>query len=227
MSKPKRQRLTTPKGIAKFPRLNTPDTKFNANGEYKVSLILDPAEHQDFLDMLDQLADEAYEAAKEDILENGKGSQKARENQAKQVVRNEPYIAELDQDGEETGMAEVRFKMKALIKTKDGRELSFSPKLFDAQGQPIDPAKVEIWGGSVIRVNFTPSPYYVAATKSAGVSLQLNAVQVLELVTGGGGNAESFGFEVEEGGYSAPAVDDDEDSNSDDEGEFDDDGSDF
>ena len=32
--------FTTPVGVAAFPYLSTPDTKFNEEGEYKVNLIL-------------------------------------------------------------------------------------------------------------------------------------------------------------------------------------------
>lgn len=189
----KRVRLTSPIGVAKFPYLTTPDTKFKAEGEYSVNLILDPEECADFLADLDALADEAVEKAKQDLIE------KKKKAYAKAVVRANPYRPELDQDGNETGMIEVRFKSKASFQRKDGTVVNIRPRLFDAKGAQVDPSKVTIYSGSVLRVNFTPNPYYVASLKSAGVSLLLNAVQILELVEYGGGSAEDFGFEVEEG----------------------------
>ena len=190
-----RVRITSPAGSAKFPKLTVPDTKFNPEGDYSVSLVFEQGEADDFLAQLDKFADEAFEKAKGDLETNGKKAQ------AKKVVRAEPYKMELDQEGEETGNIEVKFKMKAKVKMRDGRVLEFSPKLFDAKGQPIKPEDIEIWGGSTLKVNFTPSQYYMASSKNAGISLQLNAVQVLELVSRGGGNAESFGFEAQDDGY--------------------------
>jgi len=203
LAKSKRVRITTPKGIAKFPRLSSPDTKFNPDGEYRVTLLLDPEKDKEFLDELDAMADAAVQKAQE---ENKK--------YRKVMQRQEPYKMELDQDGEETGKVEVKFKMRAHVKSKDGKEYSFAPALFDAQGKPIDPAKINIGGGSIIRVNFTPNPYFVAATKAVGISLQLNAVQVLELVQYNGGDAASFGFEQEEG-FSVDDIDSTVDDNDD------------
>lgn len=194
----KRIRLTSPKGIAKFPWLTTPNTRFNPDGEYSVNLILDPNDEdvQNFLRRLDELADEAFEAAKDDLVSRKRAAQ------AKKVIRVEPYRMEVDQNDEETGMVEVKAKMKAKVETRDGRVLEFSPRLFDAQGKPIDPKSVSIYGGSVIRVNVTANPYFVPATRMAGISLQLNAVQIIELVSGGSGDASSFGFDVVDGGFS-------------------------
>jgi len=38
--KKKAERFVSPKGIASYPYLTNPDTKFNPDGEYKVSLIV-------------------------------------------------------------------------------------------------------------------------------------------------------------------------------------------
>lgn len=201
MFKRKRVRLTSPAGVAKYPYLTNPDTQFSPEGEYKVSLLLDPAEHGEFLSRLDELVDKAVEQAKKELIEKG------RKAQAKQVLRQDPYREEYDEQGEPTGRVEVRFKSKALVKTRDGKTLELRPALFDAKGQPINPNDISIYGGSVIRVNFTPRPYYIAGTRLAGVTLQINAVQVLELVSGGmGGTAESFGFDVEEDGFDISEV---------------------
>ncbi len=193
MAKKKRVRLTSPKGVAKYPWLNKPDVRFNADGVYTVTLLLSLDEASTLMEQLDELADQAVEKAKQDLIEKGKKAF------ARQVVRMEPFRMEYDDEGEETGMVEFRFKMKAKVKSKkDNSVIEFSPKLFDAKGQPIDPKAVLIYGGSTIKVNFTPNPYYVASSKGAGVSLQLNAVQVLELVSAGG-DASFFGFETEDG----------------------------
>jgi hypothetical protein len=200
MAKKKRVRLTSPKGIAKYPWLNKPDTKFDPSGVFRVSLLFDPEEVQPFLDRLDEMADEAFEETKADLLEKGN------KLGAKQLTRNDPYEMEIDREtAEETGKVEVKFKMKHLIKTKDG-EIELTPSLFDAQGKSVDRNEVNVFGGSILRVNFTPRKYYVAGQKMAGVSLQLNAVQIIELAERGG-NADYYGFGVEEDGFSADDAD--------------------
>lgn len=191
MSK-KRVRITSPKGIAKYPHLNKPDTKFKDVGEYVVTLLFNPNKIPEFLELLDQLTDEAVEEQKQ-ILKDKKQAAKA-----KQMQRKPAYKMELDQDGEETGKVEVRFKMKSVITLKNGDTRVLEPQLFDAQGAPVDKKKVLIYGGSVLKVNFTPSSYYMASSRMAGVTLYLNAVQILELVSRGG-NAGYYGFESEEG----------------------------
>lgn len=190
------KRFVTPVGIAKFPWLTTPDTRFNKDGEYRVSLLLDPSdpEAQEFLAKLDELHSEAIEKIKQDLISQAKNP-KLGERIAASIVPQEPYREELDQEGEPTGRIEVRFKSKAKFTRKDGTEVVITPRIFDAKAKPWD-LTVPVYGGSKIRVNFTPNPYYVAATKAAGISLQLNAVQVLEAAQRGG-DAGFYGFSAE------------------------------
>lgn len=194
-NKRKRVRLTTPTGVARYPYLSKPDTQFVAQGEYKVDLLLDQEEHREFLERLDELADNAVEKAKQALTKQKKVAQ------AKQVIRHDPYTPLYDEEGEPTGQVLVKFKSKAQYTDKAGNVVKIRPALFDAKGKAVDPNKVIPYSGSIIKVNFTPREYYVSATKLAGVTLQLNAVQIIELVTGGhgGGTADSFGFEVEDG----------------------------
>ena len=83
-NKRKRVRITTPAGVARYPYLSKPDTQFVAQGEYKVDLLLDQEEHQEFLDRLDELADNAVEKAKQALIKQKKVAQ------AKQVIRHDP-----------------------------------------------------------------------------------------------------------------------------------------
>lgn len=187
-----RVRMVTPIGIAQYPYLTSPDTKFNPDGEYRVNLILDPSDPgvQEFLEKLEELAEEAVEAEREKLRSAAKNP-KLGEKAASQVQPQEPYSEELDSEGEPTGRFIVKFKSKAKVKRKDGSEFSIAPKLFDAQGKPWN-LEETVMGGARIRVNFTPRGYYVAGTKAAGISLQLNAVQIIE--NSNGGDASFFGF---------------------------------
>lgn len=178
--------VVTPAGTAIYPHLTQPDTKFNAMGEYKVSLAVDEAEAAPLIANFEQATKQA-----EKLLPKGKPPRMA----------EPPYFNEVDDEGQDTGRIVFKFKMKAKINTKDGRTIEMNPKLFDAQGTLVNDVD-SIWGGSTLRVSADLVPYYVATT-GAGVSARLKAVQIIELKTGGGSNASSFGFEATEG-YTAP-----------------------
>lgn len=181
-------RYVTDVGVAIYPYLTKPDTKFNADGEYKVKLRLKPdstirdakgKEVADVQSFIDDMMIKAVEKAKQ-------------ENKGRIKEGEPPYTID-----DETGDLLVNFKLKAQVKPKDGEPFSQKPALFDAKGKPITPES--IWGGSKIKVSFEVVPFYTKMA-GAGVTLRLKAVQVLELVTGGsGGSAESYGFGEEEG----------------------------
>lgn len=188
------KRFNSPKGIAKYPWLNTPSTAFSKN-EYKTGLLLKADEEatDKFIEFVNGLVNESLAKAVEDLKKEGKVAA------AKQVVKRFPYKVELDKEtGEETGFIEFNFSTQAT--SKDGKQRKM--RLFDAIAKDINPSEVKVGGGSIIKVNFTPSPYYMAASKEAGVKFYLNAVQILDLVEFGGGRASDYGFEEEEEGYS-------------------------
>lgn len=179
MTKPKNERFTTPAGIAGYPYLTKPDTKFNPDGEYKVDLTLPSESANDIVTFLDERHQAAVEKAK-------------KENPGKKIKEgNLPY------DTAETGDVKVKFKLKAKGKTKAGEEFTQKPALFDAKGKPL--SDVSVGSGSKIKVAYECVPYYTAIA-GAGVTLRLKAVQVIDLkeYTGGAG-AGAYGFGEEEG----------------------------
>ena len=181
MNKIQYENIVTPAGRAIYPWLINPDTKFNALGEYKVSLSLHSSEAEPLIKKIDEAMEKAKALAPE-----GK----------KIKLQDPPYYNEVDGDEQETGNILFKFKSKAQIQTKDGKTLRISPKLFDAKGTLLKDID-DIWGGSKIKISADVAPYYVGAV-GAGVSLRLKAVQIIELVKGGG-NADSYGFEATEG----------------------------
>ena len=191
--------FTSPKGTAVWPHLNAPDTQYKDEGEYHVKLALDPAKDpkvQPFLDELQARFDTYVDEVKAEV-----GAAKA-----KKLKFNEPFTAELDDEGEETGKVLVKFKMKAQYKAKDGTTKTNKPRFFDARGNPVaNPAT--IGNGSILRISYGIAGY--STPQGTGISLYLNAVQIVELVeyTGTGGSAQSYGFEAEEDGYQSPAAD--------------------
>ncbi len=94
-----------------------------------------------------------------------------------------PYFKEVDDNDKETGNVVFRFKTKN------------KPALFDSDGKPMQ--NVNVFGGSQVKVSATAAPYSAAGNQ--GITLYLNAVQIIELVSGSGGDSGGFGFTAEEG----------------------------
>lgn len=185
MAQPKLPMLKTPAGIAIYPHLNKPDTRFNPEGQYQVKLRIPSEEAKDLISAIDAVIDEEVAKAK-------------KENPKKAVkLATKPYAVALDDEGNETDEFIFSFKAKAVLSLKDGNKIPVTVKLFDAKGG-VFPQEDTIWGGSKLKIAFNAAPFNTAMA-GIGASLRIKAVQVIDLVTGGGGNASSFGFGEEEG----------------------------
>jgi hypothetical protein len=187
--------FTSPRGIAVWPKLDAPDTKFKDEGEYSVKLRLSREDAEPLMTLCEQKADEGYQEAKETLKEQkGKGAK------IKALKLFIPYVVELDDAGEtETGFVLFTFKMTASgLNKKENRHWQQKPALFDAKGARITKT-LRVGGGSTLKVSFEFKTFYNAATDQAGATLKLKAVQILELVEFGSGNADYFGFDAEDG----------------------------
>ena len=198
-------KVTTPKGVAKFPSITAPDTKFNADGEYQCRVILDPSPERDKLvATLEKENEAAYQKAKAELTEAfqaATGEKKAKAKKALEALTKAdgPVKPVYDEDGEETDRLEFGFKMKAQRKDqKTGAVIKQKPALFQADGSAFPPGK-DVWGGSIVRVSGTVTQYYVPGTNLAGASLRLAAVQIITLRTKGSGDAGAYGFGAEDG----------------------------
>ncbi len=205
--RPKRTRYTSPTGIAVFPKLNTPDTKFNAGGVYTVKLKLKKGDES--TDRIVKLIEDAAQAAFEAETEAHKGM---KDKKGKPVVvggPESPIAVELDKvTNEETGYILINFKMNASYKDKKngGVLVPIKPKLYDAKGNETN---VEVWGGTEGKVAFELIPYFVESSSKAGVSCRLSAFQIIKLRTkGSDGNAAMYGFKAEDGFESMPEMGD-------------------
>ena len=169
--------LTTPAGIARFPSLNRPDTKFSEVGVYKVNLEMSAEDAEPFIKQAEALFAEFLEDKKRELKKD------------KLKLHAAPWE-------ENDGLVQLKLKVPAMGKNKEtGEEYSRKPTLFDAAGKEED---VNIGGGSKLKVAVVPYCWYTASL-GAGITLQPKAVQVLDLVTwGDGGTAEAYGFDVTE-----------------------------
>lgn len=202
-SKPKTH--TMPTGTLRYPKLNQPDTDYDEDGKYQTDIILDRNEAavSKFCDWIDKQVDEQFEAAK---------AEKKTAAEKKKLKKTYPYENEVDDETEEeTGRVifrRVGTKASGFNKSRGERWESRFPqtRLFDAAGKLMTK---KIGSGSTAKVAFHVYPYLMESTKMAGISLRLEAVQVIERVEGGA-SASTFGFGVEGDGEEDDDEGDDE-----------------
>ncbi|MFN4278326.1 MAG: hypothetical protein ACK4FJ_18690 [Ferrovibrio sp.] len=217
--KDKAPSFLSPRGVFKFPKLSEPDFGTDEypkpDGEFSVKLILklDDPKTQAFLAKLKPLHEDAVAKGKEAFKELKAETRK----KLKEVKVNDLFTELLDEETEEpTGEIEFKFAMKhsGVYKKgpKEGKKWKRRPDIFDAKGQKITKS-IQIWGGTEGKVSFSASPYFIPGTGAAGLKLNLDAVQIISLVSGGSRTASSYGFEEEEG-FSADELPEDEDETS-------------
>lgn len=192
MAKANFKRVTSPRGEALYPYLKAPEVYEGEEVGYTIQVKFSKEDTDKILAILE----EELESAKNSSEFKGKRWSK------------EPRMGfREDQNGDIV----FKFKTKATIKTKAGDVVKRTVPVFDAKGKPVD---VTIGNGSVVRVAFQIVPYWKSSTNN-GLSLYLDAVQIIELVEyKGGGNAAAYGFGEEEGfvGGEETPFDDDEDA---------------
>lgn len=181
----------TPFGIAsEFPWLTKADTKYNANGVYKLGLVLSGKEAEE----LAARVDVASQASLERYFEEKKMAPKDR----KAWKTYKPYTRETDDAGDPTGYIVFRFKQNAKIKLKDGTVKDVKISVKDASGRKE--VTKPVFGGSELRVMYTFRDIVMVTSREVGVQMAFGSVQVRKLSesTGGAG-----GFDAVEG-YEEP-----------------------
>ncbi|OYY49055.1 MAG: hypothetical protein B7Y48_07665 [Methylophilales bacterium 28-44-11] len=202
--KAKAVRYTSPKGVFVYPYLVKPDFgqgQFaNTTGIYKVNLRLTEEEAAPMLAKLQPLFDAAVQEGEQKFA----GLKVEARKKLKSLTVTELFDVEYDKETEEpTGTIVFKFSTKASGKNAKGEAWNRSMPLFSASGKAIKPTMVG--GGTIGKVSFEASPYFVPATGVAGLKLYLVGAQILELSEGGsGGSADSYGFGAEEG-YDDPS----------------------
>lgn len=192
----------TPVGTAKYPNIVKPRAKYQreddfkkgviGSGEYSLKLILSGAEAAGLAEKIDAAAAAALEQARADA----KNPKEAKEYK----LATPSYKAEVDDDGEETGNTTFNFKLPSTIKSKSGDAIKLRPALFDAKGKPLTNPNLNVGGGSKVKLAFEMRPFAIKGPVGAGVSLQMKAVQIIELVEWNGEkDAKGYGFGEEEG----------------------------
>jgi len=185
-------KFVTPKGTAVWPKLNTPDTKFNVDGEYSVKLRLSAGDSQGLIKQLEGLRD---------------AFQKDQSKTEPKVARYDVapvYEAEEDDNGDLTGFNLFKFKQNAKIKLRNGGTRNMSVPIYDSNKAPTN---TEVTGGSTIRVAGMPFCYAMPSSKKVGVALRPTGVQIIQLAAGFGGDADALAMFDKEDGFVADSFD--------------------
>ena len=172
--------ITTPKGKAVWPRIDTPDTKFDEDGFYICKLHVSEGDFKAFEALVKPKLDAAY---KEECSRQGKDKIR--------MAASSPL--RINDEGDH----EIYAKQKAKVHTKSKGTLEFTIAAVDSQGKKIDMPK--IGSGSTLKMAVEVNTWFVPS-QGFGYTLRLRAVQVLDLIEYGGGDS-SFGFGAEADGY--------------------------
>ncbi len=200
----KLSRITTPVGVAKFPWLNEPDTKFesqrNKGGEYHVDLRLPEAESAALVQRLETILQEWM------ALKNAE--QEELKKKPYKPFNTLPWSEDFDDAGNPTGEYVFKFKRGVQWEDRDGNVRTNVLKFVDSHGQGVNSLTDTIGSGSKLRICFQVRGW--ASPLGVGIALDLVAVQIIELVAYAGSadaEGEGFGFEAIEGGFVAEESD--------------------
>jgi len=181
---------TSPIGSAQWFKMVKPDQKFN---KYSVDLIVEDSEE------LQKILNQIEEMTAETISENKKLAKTPQLAAKIKDSGNRPIIEELDSEGKPTGKYIMKFRGASSGKRKDETVYTVAPPaLFNAKAQPItgmDREATQVPNGSLIKVSYELSPYYVSAS-GAGVSLKPRAAMIIKAQSVQ--SADQFGFSASE-----------------------------
>lgn len=224
-------KVRTPALTALWANLNTPDTKYKAEGKYTVKGAFEAdTDISNLREQAQALIDEKYDEVIEEITEKLKkqGKKGLIEKRVAEIEKrdlDEIFKPEEDGDtGEETGRIIINAGMTASgISKKTNKPWKRRPDIFSAKGKKLD-RPPQIGSGSTMKLNVELYPYYAPNDKVVGVSFRLNAAQLLTLVQFGERDASGYGFEEEDGDDIDNSEQDFEDETSDDDSDDDGDG---
>lgn len=175
--------ITSPKGKALWCKFKEADTKFNAKGEYSTDLVCDPNDPsvKAYIEKLENLLDIAYNETCETL-----GPARARD-----VRKASVFKEEVDQNGELTGNVVFKYKLKDISDRKERGDTA-EIMVVDAKRNRLGKDAPLVGNGSVIRVVSYANPYYMASTKTVGMSHIWSKMQIIELVEFSGGGGDDF-----------------------------------
>lgn len=197
--RPKKITRTTPPGSFKWPKLVAPD-EYKGKKAFKTGWTA-PADDPwvgKAIKAIDKMADDELAKA---IASDKRNPAKQKQNPWK--LASKPYENETDKEGNETGRVLFKFKANFEGTRKDGTPWKHKGiPVFDANGKKFKLAE-DPWSGTEDCITFEMRPYSQGPDVGAGVSLSIEAVQIIKLVQGGEKDAEGYGFGKHDGGFDA------------------------
>jgi len=189
---PRYEAVTTPAGVAIYPWITKADTEHVPTGVFKVDLSIPEELAADTIAKLETVRDEfiaTLPQAKQEALTPRPVYlvEYTRPDYPEDSTAEQRKALRDAHEGVPTGNVLLRFKLKAKVTPKDGEAFDQAPVVVDATtGEKITKP---VYDGSVVRIKGQVVPYTSAASGIVGVTLRMKAVQVIELVTGSGGEA--------------------------------------
>lgn len=215
--------FTTAVGVAVYPHLVKPDTKWKAEGEFRTKIkYTDAKVIEATREKLTGFLDEAFEKYKELLVEHGKKAK------VKSLSKADlPLKPEVDEEGEETGAYLLNTKRTASgVSKKTGEKWKAKIVIADSKGKPVPTKGLSIWSGTELRAQTRVMGWYNAKDNEVGVTLEIAGVQIKKLVQGGDGNVEFEEMEDEDGWTADSLASSDDDTDGDAADETDDEASD-
>jgi hypothetical protein len=161
----------TPKGkLVGFVAIQTPSTKFDSDGVYSCDVAFEGDAAKQMKKTIDSLMKES--------LAETKGKRSA----------NPPYRIE----GKKLV---VKFKQKARIKTRRGDVWEKEVAVYDSKAKRVE-EDLQIGEGTEVIINYG-TYFWNVSSQGAGVTLQLEAVQIIDLVKRTAGSASNPFIEVD------------------------------
>lgn len=211
------------KGTAHYPKVNRPDTKFKPEGEYSVKLWMPEGakakikgDEGKFVTVTVEELEAKLEAEYEASIKAGKKALKAagkKPGDIKPMTKPWGWNDPTDDEGnpiqrtEEHGPREfyISTKMTASgTSQKTGEHFEMRPTIFDA-GNPAKGVKPKnitdkcpLIGHMSTLVISCQATHFLKGP-NAGVTIRLNSVQIIEIKNEGGRDADSQGFDTENG----------------------------
>lgn len=199
-------RLTTPRGVTVYPRLNKADTGPKKNPhppQYKTKLIF-PSDSKFLLGKeelsraeiqtkLEEMRDELFEETKVSLKKQKKG------DALKKLSKRDVFSTAVDDEGNDTDDFVLSCKMYAESKDKKSGEVrKRKPPIFNAKGIVMKNPP-QIGGGSEVKLALSAKAYVNNTNWEVGVTFYLESAQLLKLVEYSGVSADRYGFGKEDG----------------------------
>ena len=173
----KQPSILTPAGSAQYPRLNSPDTRFHEDGEYRCNVIVTEKEAKGFEKILRKLYDQEYKLRCEE--------------EGKKFKKSDFFPVVINDEGEHI----IKAKRQGTWTTRDGVKKENQIAVYDASAQPM-PNDLIVGAGSKVILSVRPN-FWNTGMLGFGCSLSLMGVQVLELADYS--PTATLGFEAQDG----------------------------